>query len=118
MPYTLLDAIREEADLLDQHIKYFDELEKKDKDALSLGDKMVRNMWRYQKISYLRIVERFENGFEYKLGIKDGKSTVIKTQTTRHLEREYPEVAEAKAELANAVQSANIIDKLQDTYKG
>ena len=118
MPYTLLDAIREEADLLDQYVKYYDELQKKDKDALSLRDIMQRDTWKHQKHSYLRIVERFENGADYNIGIKDGKTTLIKTQTTRHLEREYPEVAEAKAELADAVQSANIIDKLQDTYKG
>lgn len=118
MPYTLLDALREEADLLDQYVKYYDELQKKDKDALSLRDIMQRDTWRHQKLSYLRIVDRFEKGFDYNIGIKDGKATLIKTQTTRHLEREYPEIAEAKAELDNAVQSANIIDKLQDTYKG
>jgi hypothetical protein len=118
MSYTLFDAIREEADLLDQYIKYYDELQNKDKDALSLRDIMQRDTWRSQKSSYQRIVNRFENGVDFNLGIKDGKTTLIKTQTTRHLEREYPEITEAKANLDSVVQSAKLVDKMQETYKG
>lgn len=118
MSYTLLDAIREEADLLDQYIKYYDELQKKDSDALSLRDIIQRDTWRSQRLSYIRIAERFEKGFEYSLIMKDGKTTLNKTQTTRHLEREYPEIAEAKANLDSVVQSAKLVDKLQETYKG
>jgi len=118
MSYTILDAISEETELLDQYIKYYDELQKKDKDALSLRDIIQRDTWRSQRLSYIRIVERFDKGFEYSLGMKDGKLTLVKTQTTRHLEREYPEIAEAKANLDSVVQSAKLVDKMQETYKG
>lgn len=118
MSYTILDAISEETELLDQYIKYYDELQNKDKDALSLRDIMQRDTWKSQRQSYIRIVERFEKGFEYSLIMKDGKPALSKTQTTRHLEREYPEIAEAKANLDSVVQSAKLVDKMQETYKG
>lgn len=97
--FTLLDAIREETELLDQFVKYYDELKKKDKDALSLRDIVQRDTWSSQRQSLNRILERYENGYEYDLGIKDGKPIIDKRQTTRHLERDVPAVAKAKRNL-------------------
>lgn len=89
-PYTLLDAIREE-------IKTLEELEaiyKKD-------DKWIaENIVASQRYSLERILNRFEKGFDYYLGVnKEGNPQMKVRQTTRHLEREYPAVAKAKANL-------------------
>lgn len=98
-PFTLLDAIREETSLLDEFVKYYDELKKKDDSSLNLRGIVMRDSWVEQRRSLHRILERYENGFEYSLGIKDGKPILNKNQTTRHLERDVPAVAKAKRNL-------------------
>lgn len=87
--YTLLDAMREEIDFLSELKKLSD---KEKKHLLSAN-------YRDQRDSLKRIVNRFENGKEYYLGVKDGETYIMNRQGTRHLEREYPAVAEAKAHL-------------------
>ena len=87
--YTLLDAMREEIDFLSELKKLSD---KEEKFLLSASYANQRN-------SLKRIVNRFENGKEYYLGVKDGETYVMNRQTTRHLEREYPAVAKAKQNL-------------------
>lgn len=87
--YTLLDAMREEMDFLLEMKKLSD---KDDKWMLSA-------QYREQRSMLGRIVNRFEKGKEYYLGVKDGKPRIMNRQTTRHLEREYPAVAKAKRNL-------------------
>jgi hypothetical protein len=87
--YTLLDAMREEIDFLSELKKLSD---KEEKHLLSAH-------YAHQHSMLKRIVNRFENGKEYYLGIKDGETYVMTRQTTRHLEREYPAVAKAKQNL-------------------
>lgn len=88
-PYTLLDAMREEIDFL--------------KECQALSDKddkwLLSAMYREQRSSLNRIVNRFEKGYEYYIGVSNGKPGINKRQTTRHLEREYPAVAKAKRNL-------------------
>ena len=83
--YTLLDAMREEIDFLS-------ELKK-------LSDKEEKFLLSARLSSLKRIVNRFENGNKYYLGINDGETYVMTRQTTGHLEREYPAVAKAKRNL-------------------
>ena len=87
--YTLLDAMREEIDFLSE-LKKLSDKEKKS---------LLSAHFREQLSSLKRIVNRFENGNKYYLGIKDGESYVMTRQTTGHLEREYPAVAKAKRNL-------------------
>jgi hypothetical protein len=98
-PLTLLEAIREESDLLDQRVKHYKALREKDKDALSLRDIVQIDTWEAMRYSYLRILERYEQGMEINLGIVDGKTTLVRKKTTRHLERDNPAVAKAKRNL-------------------
>jgi len=89
-PYTLLDAMREEIDTLKElaTISY-----KREKWILA-------GNYRTQSRSLERIVNRFEKGYEYYMGInKEGEPQLQYRQTTRHLEREYPAVARAKQNL-------------------
>lgn len=91
--YTLLDAMREEIDFLTELKKLSD---KDDKFLLSAH-------YREQRDSLRRIVNRFEKGKEYYLGVKDGETYIMNRQGTRHLEREYPSVAKAKQNLNTIV---------------
>lgn len=93
MTYTLLDAIREEIDTLK-------ELEAVYRKEESLLTGIVLS----QRRSLQRIVNRFENGHEYYIGVNSEGNTLLKyRQTTRHLEREYPAVAKAKQNLDTIV---------------
>jgi hypothetical protein len=89
-PYTLLDAMREEIDTLTE-METICEKQKK---------LLLASSYRNQKRSLQRIVNRFEKGHEYYMGIdKEGDPQLKYRQGTRHLEREYPAVAKAKRNL-------------------
>ena len=88
-PYTLLDAMREEMAFL----KELQAIADKDKKWLLSGT------YREQRSSLGRIVNRFEKGKDYYIGVKDGETGIMNRQTTKHLEREYPAVAKAKRNL-------------------
>lgn len=93
-PYTLLDAMREEIDTL----KEFQSLYEKQNKWLLVAS------YRSQARSLQRIVNRFEKGHEYYMGInKNGEPQLQLRQGTRHLEREYPAVARAKQNLDTMV---------------
>jgi ABC-type thiamine transport system ATPase subunit len=86
-PYTLLDAMREEIDTLTE----MENVSEKQNKLL------LASSYRNQARSLQRIVNRFEKGREYYMGIdKEGNPQLKYRQGTRHLEREYPAVAEAK----------------------
>lgn len=88
--YTLLDAMREEIDTL----KELEVVYEKDKNWI------VRTAVATQYRSLQRVLDRFEKGYEYYMGInKQGDPQLQYRQGTRHLEREYPAVAKAKRNL-------------------
>ena len=92
--YTLLDAMREEIDTL----KELETVYKKEEKWLAQGDVIS------QRRSLERILNRFEKGHEYYMGIdKEGNPRLRYSQGTRHLEREYPSVAKAKRNLNTVV---------------
>lgn len=92
-PYSLLDAIRDE-------IKTLKELEE-------VYDKQGRGLLKMavvgQHRSLNRILNRFENGYEYYMGVSEGEPQLMYRKTTRHLEREYPAVSRAKQNLDTIV---------------
>ena len=88
-PYTLLDAMREEIDTLKELETVYEKREK----WLAAGN------YRNQHRSLQRIVNRFEKGYEYYMGVHEGEPQLKYRQGTRHLEREYPAVAKAKRNL-------------------
>lgn len=87
--YTLLDAMREEIDTLKELETVYD----KQKKWFAKGDVVC------QRRSLQRIINRFEKGHEYYMGVHEGEPQLKYRQTTRHLEREYPAVAKAKRNL-------------------
>lgn len=91
--YSLLDAIRDEIKTL----KDLEEVYNKDDSwilkAVVVGQQRTLN----------RILNRYEKGYEYYMGVKDGKPQLMYRQTTRHLEREFPAVARAKQNLDTIV---------------
>ena len=92
--YTLLDAMREEIETLKELEAVFE----KDKKWILVA------AYKAQHRSLQRIVDRFEKGHEYYMGInKEGNPQLKLRQTTRHLEREYPSVAKAKRNLDTVV---------------
>lgn len=91
--YTLLDAIREEQDLLCEMEKTYREMNK----GLLAAD--CRDSARMLG----RILNRFEKGYEYYMGVREGKPQLLYRQGTQHLEREYPAVAKAKQNLDTVV---------------
>ena len=86
--YTLLDAMREEIDAL----KELESVYKKDKNLLT-------GVVASQRRSLQRVVNRFEKGYEYYMGVHEGEPQLKYRRGTRHLEREYPAVAKAKRNL-------------------
>ena len=89
--YTLLDAIREEAEILAEMQIYY-------KNKGSAGN-VRRVAVEEQRLSLNRILNRFENGREYFITVTNGETALDWRQTNRHLVREYPAVAEAQATL-------------------
>jgi hypothetical protein len=87
--YSLLDAMREEIDTL----KELESIYRKDNNLLT-------GIIASQRRSLQRIVNRFEKGYEYHWIVnKEGNPELSYRQGTRHLEREYPAVANAKRNL-------------------
>jgi len=91
--YTLLDAMREE-------VKFLHELQT---NCEKTNRGLLAAQYREQNRMLSRILNRFENGKDYYLGVKDGETMIMQRQTTRHLEREYPAVATAKRNLDTVV---------------
>lgn len=92
--YTLLDAMREEIDTL----KALEVVYEKDRSPI------LRTAVAAQYRSLQRVLNRFEKGYEYYMGVdKEGNPQLQYRQGTRHLEREYPSVAKAKRNLDTLV---------------
>lgn len=76
MSDELLEAIKEEIELLDELIKYLDEQNKneatRDLSTITWQHRLVTT-----KNSFSRIVSRVEKKTYYRLGVKDGKVKVI-----------------------------------------
>ena len=77
MAKDVLEALKEEIDLLHELEMYYKEKEKNNADSLSLGDKMYLYRLEERKWMLKRIVNRVENNVDYKLGVKDGKVRII-----------------------------------------
>jgi hypothetical protein len=91
--YSLLDAIRDEIETL----KKLEEVYiKQERGLLKLSVTAQRR-------SLQRIVNRYENGHEYYMGINNGEPQLMYRKTTRHLERNFPAVARAKQNLDTIV---------------
>lgn len=76
MSDEVLDAIKEEVDLLSELIDYMKE-QTKDREKASLGDIQFLHRLTTTHNSLRRIVNRVEKKTYYRLGIKEGKVTVI-----------------------------------------
>lgn len=86
-PYTILDAMREEIETL----KELETVYRKQEKTFLERDMVL------QRRSLERIINRFEKGYEYYMGInKDGDPQLQIRQTDKHLLREYPALQSAK----------------------
>ena len=98
MPYTVLDAMKDEIELLREEAKVQEK-----------GDKFISvAIYRAIAMSHQRIINRVEKGLDYSLEIVDGEIKRVSKQSTRKtLEEEYPALKKA-AENYDLVK--NLID--------
>jgi hypothetical protein len=75
MARDLLEAIKEEVELIKQIEAYLKEQENLKID--NLGDKMYRGRLLEYRQMLNRIVQRVENNVDYTLGVKEGKVRII-----------------------------------------
>lgn len=75
MARDLLEAIKEEVELIKQIEAYLKEQENLKID--NLGDKMYRGRLLEYRQMLNRIVQRVENNIDYTLGVKEGKVRII-----------------------------------------
>ena len=99
MPYTMVDAIRDEIKLLKELEAYMG----KEKKTITEG------IFHEQHLSYNRLLQRLENGREYNLVLRNGTPIIEYTKTNRKtLEEEYPA-------LKNAAEKYDLIKNLVDS---
>jgi len=99
MPYTTLDAMKDEVDFLREMAKVE---QKADKFIAVAIYKAIAN-------SHQRIINRVKDGTDYSLEIVDGEiKSVYKKSDRKTLEEEYPA-------LKKAAEQYNIIEKLVDS---
>jgi hypothetical protein len=99
MPYTTIDAIKDEITLLEE----LESWAKKDEKIIAEA------MYRTSRQSLKRIVDRVENGLDFYLKkVKEETHLVYKVSDRKTLEEEYPA-------LKKAAEQYDIIEKLVDS---
>ncbi len=99
MPYTVLDAMKDEVELLREQAK----VEEKEDRIIAVA------ILRQIAMSHQRIINRIEKGLDYSLEIVDGEIKRVSKQSTRKtLEEEYPA-------LKNAAEQYNLVKDLIDS---
>ena len=99
MPYTILDAMKDEVALLREEAK----VQEKDDKFIAVA------IYRSIAMSHQRIINRVEKGLDYSLEIIDGEIKTVPKKTNRKtLEEEYPA-------LKKAAEQYDIMEKLVDS---
>ena len=99
MPYTVLDAMKDEVELLREEAK----VEEKENRIIAVA------ILRQIAMSHQRIINRIEKGLDYSLEIVDGEIKRVSKQSNRKtLEEEYPA-------LKNAAEQYNLVKDLIDS---
>jgi len=99
MPYTVLDALKDEVELLREQAK----VEEKEDRIIAVA------ILRQIAMSHQRIINRVEKGLDYSLEIVDGEIKRVSKQSNRKtLEEEYPA-------LKNAAEQYNLVKDLIDS---
>jgi methyl coenzyme M reductase beta subunit len=99
MPYTVLDAMKDEVELLREQAK----VEEKEDRIIAVA------ILRQIAMSHQRIINRVEKGLDYSLEIVDGEIKRVSKQSNRKtLEEEYPA-------LKNAAEQYNLVKDLIDS---
>lgn len=102
MPYTILDAMKDEVELLREQAKV------EEKDGRIIAVSILRSI----AMSHQRIINRVEKGLDYSLEVVDGEIKRVSKQSNRKkLEDEYPALRQA-AENYNLIQ--NLVDSTPD----
>lgn len=98
MPYTILDAMKDEVAFLREQAKV------EEKDGRIIAVSILRSI----ALSHQRIINRVEKGLDYSLEVVDGGiKTVAKNSDRKTLEEEYPA-------LRKAAEQYNLIKDLVD----
>ena len=98
MPYTVLDAMKDEVELLREQAKV------EEKEGRIIAVSILRQI----AMSHQRIINRVEKGLDYSLEIVDGEIKRVGKQSNRKtLEEEYPALQKA-AEQYDIVK--NLVD--------
>jgi methyl coenzyme M reductase beta subunit len=99
MPYTVLDAMKDEVELLREQAKV------EEKEGRIIAVSILRQI----AMSHQRIINRVEKGLDYSLEIVDGEIKRVSKQSNRKtLEEEYPA-------LKNAAEQYNLVKDLVDS---
>jgi hypothetical protein len=99
MPYTVLDAMKDEVELLREQAKV------EEKEGRIIAVSILRQI----AMSHQRIINRVEKGLDYSLEIVDGEIKRVSKQSNRKtLEEEYPA-------LKNAAEQYNLVKDLIDS---
>ena len=99
MPYTVLDAMKDEVNFLREMAK----VEEKEDRFIAVA------ILRQIAMSHQRIINRVEKGLDYSLEIVDGEiKSVNKKSNRKTLEEEYPA-------LKNAAEQYNLVKDLIDS---
>ena len=86
MPYTILDAMKDEVELLREQAK----VEEKEDRIIAVA------ILRHMAMSHQRIINRIEKGLDYSLEVVDGEIKRVSKQSDRKtLEQEYPALKKA-----------------------
>jgi hypothetical protein len=86
MPYTVLDAMKDEVKLLQEQAKV------EEKEGRVIAVAIIRQL----AMSHQRIINRVEKGLDYSLEIVDGEIKRVSKQSDRKtLEQEYPALKKA-----------------------
>lgn len=77
MARDVLEALKEEIELLNELELYYKEKQKNSGKEMALGDMMYIDRLEERKWMLKRIVNRVENNTSYRLGVKEGKVRII-----------------------------------------
>jgi len=106
MSYDLIDALKDERDFIKQ---IRDQHKEKLPDA-----KLWLSIYNFQIQSLDRVIGRYADGIDYQFVDTGDGWRYNKVQTNRHLEREFPEVAESAKAHRELVEQAEVMKKIKD----
>jgi len=106
MSYELIDSLKDELAFLkktlENHVKHYP------------NGILWKNIYNGQIRSLERTISRYEDGIDYEFYETETGYKVRKIQTTRHLERDFPEITDSAQAHKDLIAQAEMIKKMKD----